>query len=185
MKKTNLIYLALIYVLLLSMCSCSSRKVNINKSKEETKTELTDNSVTENKTESNVKTETKTTVDNKNETVTEETTYTPQDNTKESFVIEKDGTKVVLNNTKKTYKKTTQKNNTKTDASTYIDSVKKEDAKELKSIKQRYTHKKENKAKNVEKEAFNWFNLLWFLIPVLALYISYRIYKKLPLVPKF
>jgi len=185
MKKTNLIYLALIYVLLLSMCSCSSRKVNIDKSKEETITELTDKSVIEKETESNVKTETKTTVDDKNETVTEETIYTPQDNTKESFVIEKDGTKVVLNNTQKTYKKTIQKNNLKTETAKHIDSVKKEISKEQKSVKQVNTHKKENKAKNVEKEAFNWFNLLWFLIPLSALYVSYRIYKRLPLFPKF
>lgn len=185
MKKTNLIYLALIYVLLLSMCSCGSRKVSIDKSKEETKTELTDNSVIESKTESNVKTETKTKVDDKNETVTEETTYTPQDNTKESFVIEKDGTKVVLNNTQKTYKKTIQKNNLKTETEKHIDSVKKEVSKEQKSVKQVNTSKKENKSKQVEKEPFNWISLRWFLIPALALYLSYRIYKRLPLVPKF
>lgn len=185
MKKTNLIFLVLIYVLLLSMCSCVSRKVNIDKSKEETKIELTDNSVIEKQTESNVKTETKTTVYDKNETVTEETIYTPQDNTKESFVIEKDGTKVVLNNTQKTYKKTTQNNNTKTENAKHVDSVKKEASKERKAVKRVNSSKKQKLDLEKKPEPFNWFNLLWFLIPILIIYIAYRKYKQLTLFPKF
>lgn len=184
MKKTNIIYGCLIFVFLVAMCSCSARKVNKQSSKEETKTEVVDNSTTETKTESNVKTETLIKVDDKNETVTEETTYKPEDPTKESFIIEKDGTKVVLNNSSKIYKKTTQKNNAKIELLEKFEELKKEASKEQKSIKQVNTSKKENSSKQVEKEAFNWFQLLWLLLPAFIIYWAWRKYKQLTLFPK-
>jgi len=184
MKKLNVIYGCLIFVFLVSMCSCGARKVNKEHSKEETKSEVTDNSIIEKQTDTNVKTTTTIKVDDKNETVTEETTISPEDNTKEAFIIEKDGTKVVLNNTKKVYKKTTQKNNTHYELVNNIDELKKETVKEQKAVKQSNTSKKENSSKEVAKKAFNPFNLLWFIIPLLIIYVFYRIYKKLPLVPK-
>lgn len=164
--------------------SCGSRKVQVNKSKEETKTETKDNSVTEKQIDTNVKTETKITVDDKNETVIEETTYSPSNPDKESFVIEKDGTKVTLNNAIKTVKKTTQKNNTKSQTFGNSEVVQKEAVNEHKSTIQVNTSKKENKLKEVDKKAFNPLWLLLILIPIFLIWVLYRIYKKLPIVPK-
>lgn len=164
---------------MVAMCSCSARKVNKESSKEETKIEVLDNSTAETKTESKVKTETSIKVDDKNETVTEETTYKPEDPTKESFIIEKDGTKVILNNSSKTYKKTIQKNNKVTVKESLTVQNKNIDSKQQKAVKQVSASKKQNSSKQVEKEAFNWFNLLLFLIPIAIIYIFYRKYKNL------
>lgn len=179
MKKTNVIIGCLIFVFLITMCSCSARKVNKQSSKEETKTELTDNSVTEKQTETNVKTETTLKVDDKNESVTTETTYSPEDPAKEAYVIEKDGTKVVLNNVKKIVKTETKKNNTQTELVNKTDELKKEAEKEQKAVEQVNTSIKENKSKKVEKEPFNWRIIVWSLIAIAVIYYFYRKYKNL------
>lgn len=186
MKKLNVIYGALIFVFLLSMCSCGARKSTVDKSKEETKTEIDDNSTTEKQSETNVKTTTTVKVDDKNETVTEETILEPADNTKESFVIEKDGTKVVLNNVKKTVKKTTQNNNTAVVSNTEIQEKQNNTSKEQKAVTNTNTTKKESKSKQVDKKQFNPFvSICIGLFGLLLLWCIYRFYKKLPLVPKF
>lgn len=185
MKKLNVIYGALLIVFLMMCCSCGARKSQVNKSKEETKTEIKDNSVTEKQIDTNVKTETKITVDDKNETVTEETTYSPSNPEKESFVIEKDGTKVILNNANKTVKKTTQKNNTKSQTFGNSELVQNETIKEQKNTIQVNTSKKENKSKEVDKNAFNPWQLLFFIPILLILWFVYRKYKQLPFIPKF
>jgi len=184
MKKLNIIWFCLAYVLMVSTCSCSARKVQKSVSKEETKSTVTDNSKTELVIDTNVKTTTTEKTDDKNETVTEETEYAPQDASKESFVIEKDGTKVILNNVKKIVRKTTQKNNTVTASNTESQESKKKSITEQKSARQVLDSKKENSSKQIDKKAFSPFNLLWFLIPIGIIYVFYRIYKKLPLVPK-
>ena len=166
------------------MCSCGARKVQKTVSKEETKSTITDNSKTESFTDTNVKTTTTVKTDDKNETVTEETEYTPRDASKESFVIEKDGTKVILNNVKKIVRKTTQKNNTVTASNTETQESKKESITDQKEVKEAVASKKENISKQIDKKAFSPFNLLLFLIPIGIVYVFYRIYKKLPLVPK-
>lgn len=180
MKNTlkTLIVLALLSLVWLFL-SCGSRKVQINKQKEETKTELTENSVTEKQIESNIKTETKLTVDDKNESVTTETIYSPEDPTKEAYIIEKDGTKFVLGNSKKTVKTETKKNNIQTEQFGKTEQLKKEAEKEQKSVEQVNTSTKENKSKKAEKEPFNWLNLFWFLIPIAVIYYFYRKYKNL------
>lgn len=186
MKKKSVIYGALIFVLLFWMCSCGARKLQKSQSKEETKTTVTDNSTTQSNTDTNVKTTTTVKVDDKNENVTEETIIEPVDASKESFVIGKDGTKVVLNNAKKIVRKTTQKNNTKTELFGNSEQLKKEAVKEQKVIKQESISKKEKSSKELDKKQYNPFNLILFgSIGLLFLWCIYRFYKKLPLVPKF
>jgi FtsZ-interacting cell division protein ZipA len=184
MKKAfKILIITLLIALIWLLClSCGARKVQKEHSKEEAKTALKDNSVTEKHIDTNVKSEAKTTIDDKDETVTEETTYTPADPTKESYVIEKDGTKTVLSNAKKIVKKETKKNNTQSELVSKTDELKKESVKEKKAVKQSSASKKENSSKEVKKEPFNWFNMLWFLIPIAIIYIFYRIYKKLPII---
>jgi len=184
MKKLNIIYLCLCAVLLYSACSCGARRVNKESTKEEIKTEVVDNSVIEKQTDTNIKKTTTVKVDDKNETVTEETITEPIDASKESFVIEKDGTKLILNNAKKIVRKTTQNNNTKTELVNNIDEFKKEAVKEQKAVKQVVESKKQNSSKQIDKKAFSPFNLLWLLIPIGIIYVFYRICKKLPLFPK-
>ena len=179
MKKLNIIYICLVYVLLFSMCSCGARKLNKESYKEEIKTELIDNSVIEKQTDTNVKTTTTVKVDDKNETVTEETITEPVDTSKESFVIEKDGTKTVLNNAKKTVKKTTQKNNTKVVSNLESTENKNEAVHEQKSIERKEVSTKEVKAKEVDKKQFNPFVLILTILGVFVLiYLIYLLYKK-------
>lgn len=180
MKNSSTIYSSIISVLFICLfCGCGARHVKKSEHKEETKTELTDNSVTEKQTESNIKSETTLKVDDKNESITTETTYSPEDPEKEAYVIEKDGTKVVLSNIKKIIKTETKKNNTQSELVNKIDELKKEADKEQKSVEQVNTSTKENKSKKSEKEPFNWFNLLLFLIPIAVIYYFYRKYKNL------
>lgn len=179
MKKLNIIYGLLFFTLLVSMCSCGARKVNKTQSKEETTQTVTDNSTVEKKSETNVKTTKTVNVDDKNETVTEETIYEPKDPAIESFIIEKDGTKVVLNNTKKTVKKTTQKNNTQTNKVENSETKQNDAFKEQKSVKEVVEYKKENKSKETKKENFNWLSLWWIYIIILCLLYFFR--KSIPL----
>jgi len=179
MKKLNVIYFCICLVLIYSACSCGARKVNRQSTKEEIKTTVTDNSTTEKQTDTNVKTITTVKVDDKNETIIEETITEPSDNTKESFVIEKDGTKVILNNAKKTVRKTTQKNNTQSQSFGNSELVQKQAIKEQKSVKEVNVSKKENTSKQIDREAFNPFNLLWLLIPIGIIYYFYRRYKNI------
>lgn len=181
-----LISFLLISAICLFLMSCGARKVKKEHSKEETKTELTDNSTIEKQSESNVKTTTTTKIDDKDESITIDETYEPVDNTKEASVIGPDGKKTILNNSKKTTKTETKKNNTQSESKTDIQETQKEAVKEQKAAKQSNTYKKENSVKNVEKKQYNPFNLIWIgSLVLLVIYIAYRIYKKLPLVPKF
>lgn len=173
----KILLIALFFSLIaLGLISCGSRKVSNEKVKEESNTVKVDNSTIEKQSESNVKISTSTKVDDKNETVIKETTYTPEDPTKESFVIEKDGTKVVLNNTKKTYKETTQKNNTHSESIEKSDDNKKESEIGKNAITENSTIKKESKIKKTEKEQFNWLSLWWLYLIIIA--IVYFIWRK-------
>lgn len=187
MKNIFKFLVSLLAIALISLLfSCGARKVNKSQSKEETTTEISYNSTTENKSETSVKTTATVNVDDKNETVTEEIIYEPKDETKESFVIEKDGTKLVLNNAKKTVKKTTQKNNTVVSSNSEHASIENSTSKEQKSVKQINTTKKETKAKQVDKKQFNPFvSICIVAFGLILLWCIYRFYKKLPLVPKF
>jgi hypothetical protein len=185
MKKKNVIYGLLIFVLIFFIFSCGSRKVNKSHSKEQVQTETIDKSTTEKKTDSNVKTTANLKVYDKNETVIEETITEPVDASKESFLIEKDGSKVILNNAKKIVRKTTQKNNAKTELFGNSEQLKKESVKEEKAVNNKITSKKENKSKAIDKKQFNPFESLWLIIPLGIIYWAYRKYKNLPLVPKF
>ncbi len=187
MKSTFKILIASLIgaILALLLVSCGARKVQKESSKEEIKTESVDNSIIEKQSESNVKQITTINVDDKNETITEETTYTPEDPTKEASIINSEGKKIILNNTKQTTKKTIQKNNTQSELIGKTEQLKKDVSKEQKAVKQVNMSKKENNVKNVKKEAFNPFQLLYFIIPIFIIYWAWRKYKQLPLVPKF
>lgn len=174
---------AIIIAFWLSISSCGSRKVLIDKQKEETKTEITDKSVLETKTTENVKTETKTVVDDKNESVTTETTYKPEDPTKEAYIIEKDGTKTVLGNSSKTVKTETKKNNTQTNTEEKKEESKQADSKQQNNVEASKEVKKESKQKQTENTRIPvWYWIIGLIILVI-IYISYRIYKKLPINP--
>jgi len=179
MKKLNVIYICLCLVLIYSACSCGARKVNSEHSKEETQSNVTYNSKKESVMDTNVKTITTTTTDDKNETVTEETIMEPVDASKESFLIEKDGTKIILNNTKKTVRKTTKKNNTRVNYKLEHTENTKKAVKEQKSVKQVNASKKENKSKEVKREPFKWYYMFLLLIPVGVIYYFWRKYKNL------
>lgn len=162
----------------MGLISCSARKVNKEHYKEETKSEVTENSVIEKQTDTNVKTTTTVKVDDKNETVVTETIYSPVNSLEESFIVEKDGIKTVLKNTTKTVRTEHKKNNTQSELIGNSEQLKKETVKKQKAVKQVNTSKKENSVKKVDKKAFNPLNLLWLIIPIALIYFLYRQYKK-------
>lgn len=175
MKKKSVIYGCLLFVFIYSMCSCGARKVNIEKQKEVSHTEISDNSLKERKTDTNVKTTTTVKVDDKTQTVTEETILEPADNTKESFVIEKDGTKTVLNNTKKTVRKTTKNNNTQVVSNLESAENKNEVFKEQKAVERKESSKKEIKRKETDRKAIPWY---YYAIGIVVIGIIYYGLKK-------
>lgn len=179
MKKTNVLIFCIFWVIIFSLLSCGARKTNKSQYKEETTQTVTDNSTIEKKSEINVKTTTTVNTDDKNETVTEETIYEPKDPAKESFVIEKDGTKTVLNNATKTVKKTTQKNNTQTNKVENSETKQNDAFKEQKDFKQQNVSVKKESSKEVDKKQFNPFVLIVSIIGGLfLLYLIYWLYKK-------
>jgi len=179
--KPTLLFSLYGIIIIFAFCfvSCGARKVSKQSSKEETKTESIENSTIDKQVDTNVKTTTTVKIDDKNQTVTEETILEPANSSKESFVIEKDGTKVILNNAKKIVRKTTQNNNTKSETNQYVDSVQKEIEKEKKAIQKKYTTKKEITSKQVEKKQFNWFSLWWLYLIILGLLYFFR--KSIPI----
>jgi hypothetical protein len=168
----------------LGLISCGARRVNKSHTEESTKTEVTDNSNTVTDKTTNVKTTTNTTTDYKNESITEETIYEPKNTSIEAYIIEKDGTKTVLNNATKTVRKVTKKNNTSTRANIAQVQNTKQAVTEQKDVKHVSVSKKKVITKEVKKEAVSWYNWLWLLIIPVMFVVTYRIYKKLPLVPK-
>lgn len=165
------------FMTIMSLTSCGARKVDKQVLNEETETKIVDNSVSEKESESNVKTTILTKVDDKNETVTEETIYQPEDTTKEAVIIDENGKKIVLNNSKKTVKKTTQKNNIKSEYKYDSEIIEKEafkDKKDIKALSNTNTIKKESK---IDREAVSMWNWLWLLIPVGIIIWLFRKYR--------
>lgn len=186
-KALNIIcvsFTALLWIIIFySLISCGARKVTIDKSKEETKTETIDNSVIEKQSETNIKTTVETKVDDKNEITTSETVFEPIDNTKESFVIEKDGTKVVLNNAKKIIRNTAQKNNTQSESKQSAEEVEKESEKDNKNVSLINEGNKTTTKKAVDKKQFN--PVIWHVgmaIFLILLVIAYFVLKRLKVI---
>lgn len=167
----------------LGLISCGARKVQKEQSKEQAKTELADNSVTEKQVDTNVKTTVETKVDDKNETITEETIYEPQDSSKESFIIEKDGTKVILSNAKKIVRNTAQKNNTQTEQFGKTEQLKKESEKEQKNVSLMNEGNKTESKKEVDKKQFNPLKLILTIGMICCvLAIIYICFKRLKII---
>lgn len=173
----GLLFLLYISLIALGMVSCGARKTDKQVSKEQTESKVVDNSVTEKQSESNVKENVVIKIDDKNKTVTEETTYSPEDPTKEAFIIEKDGTKVILNNSKKTYKKTTQDNNTQSEIKSDSETKQKEAVKGKKAIKASVSTEVVKKSSKTEREEISMWNWVWLLIPIVAIIWLLRKYK--------
>lgn len=172
MKKLILFLLLTIF-----LASCGARKVDKQVLNKEIEAKIVDNSVSEKESESNVKTTIITKVDDKNETVTEEIIYQPEDSTKEAIIIDENGKKIVLNNSKKTVKKTTQKNNIKSEYKYDSEIIEKEafkDKKDIKALSNTNTIKKESK---IDREAVSMWNWLWLLIPVGIIIWLFRKYR--------
>jgi len=115
------------------LCSCSARKAEKTRTSETIKTEIKTEAVIAKTEDTNIKKTEKTTVDDKNETTTKETVYEPIDPTKPAITTDPDGTKTILNNSKKTTRETTHKNNTKTD--NFIETAIKSTSEVLEKIK--------------------------------------------------
>lgn len=171
-----MLYLSLIC---LGLLSCGARKVNKEQSKEEIKSDLIDKSVVEKQSESNIKKTTIVTVNDKNEVISTEETITPIDNTKEASVIDSDGKKTILNNSKKIIKTESKKNNIQTNSVENKDEITIDKSKKQNDIKKIEESKKENSIKTVDKEQFNWLSLWWLYLLILIIgYLIWRIFIK-------
>lgn len=176
----KILVIALFFALIaLGLISCGARNVKKEASKEEIKSELNDHSVTEKQAESNIKTTTTTKVDDKDESITSEETFEPVDPTKEASIIDSNGKKTILNNSKKKVKTETKKNNTATSKEILQVETKKEAIKEQKSVKHINASKKENTSKEVVKKQFNWLSL-WPIYLILAV-VLYFFRKSIPI----
>jgi len=170
----KLLITALALSLALLFCSCGARKAEKNRTKETIKAETSIAAVIEKKAESNVKKTENTIIDDKNETTTKETTYEPIDPSKPASIIEPDGRKTDLNNSKKTTRETTQKNNTKIDNSKKSDEFHKSELSEQSESKGKSEGKKAELAVNRERSAWSLWNLLWLIIPLAIVYWLWR-----------
>lgn len=165
------------FTTIMSLTSCGARKVDKQVLNEETETKIVDNSVSEKESESNVKTTILTKVDDKNETVTEETIYQPEDPTKEAIITDENGKKTILNNSKKTIKKITQKNNIKSESKSDSQIIEKEAIKDEKDIKASSNTDTVKKSSKTDRNAVSMWNWLWLLIPVGIIIWLFRKYR--------
>jgi FtsZ-interacting cell division protein ZipA len=164
----------LIMSIIILFTSCSAVKKDKTTTKEEIKTETSNKSTVDKTEESNVKKTETTTVDDKNETITKETTYEPIDSSKPASITDPDGRKTDLNNSKKTTRETTQKNNSKTAVAKASDENHKAELSELSESDSKSEAKKADEAIQVDRKAWNYWNVLWLLIPAGVIYFVWK-----------
>jgi hypothetical protein len=162
----------------LVLIGCSARKTQTEIIKEESNVVNSDNSIVDEKSETNVKQISTVAVDDKNEIFSKEEVYEPIDSDKEASIIDSNGNKIILNNSKKTTKTITRKNNIQTKMNSNLDSKRNNASNEQKKINQTSTYKKNNKVKFVDKKTFNWFNLLFLIVPLALLYYLFKKYRE-------
>jgi hypothetical protein len=168
MKKVFIITVFMLPTIML-VTSCGTRKVEKTRAEESSKTEVLTNSIVEKEEDTNVKKKEITTVDDKTETTTKETIYEPIDPTKSAFIIEANGTKINLENSKKTVRETSQKKDIKKENT--IKSVVNSKIKALEKVQSESisNSKKKSEIIKIDKKSWNVWNLFWLLIPA-ALY---------------
>lgn len=160
------------------LVSCGARKSNVDITKEENKSVIVDNSVLEKKSDTNVKQTSIVKIDDKNQTIVEETTYQPEDPTKEAIIVDHDGKKIVLNNSKKTVKKTIQNNNTQTDSKFDSETKENKASKEQKDVKGTSESKTYKKQKETEKKAIPWYYCVLGLGVIIFIIWLFKKYKE-------
>jgi len=154
----------LLFLIALIFIGCGARKVEKSVVKDSFTTEQSDNSILAKTEDLNVKKSESTKVDDKNEIITKETIYEPIDPTKTATVINGDGTRTDLNNSKKTTRETNQKNNTKTDQSKNTVQDAKIVTSDKKDIKQKTNTKKVAEVVQIDQKQFNIWNSIWILL---------------------
>jgi type IV secretory pathway VirB10-like protein len=165
-KLNHIILWAIAIILGFAMNSCSAKKTDKTKTSEEIKTEIVAETDIKKSEESNVKKTENTIVDDKNETITKETIYEPIDHNKPASVIDPDGRKTSLNNSKKTTRETTKKNNTKTGIAKASNANSKSEASTKSKSGSKSKAKKAAEAINTNRKAWSSLNMLWLLIPL-------------------
>lgn len=166
------------FTTLLSLTSCGARKSSVEIAKEENKSIIIDNSVLEKKSDTNVKQTSIVKVDDKNQTIVEETTYQAEDATKEAIIVDQDGKKIVLNNSKKTIKKTIQNNNTQTDSKVDSEIKQNKASNEQKDIEGTSESKTYKKQKDTDKKAIPWYYWVFGLGIIIFIIWLFKKYKE-------
>jgi hypothetical protein len=179
-KRNAFILLLLILAITYVLNSCGARKSEKLRNSETTESVL-EGALTAEKTEdSNLKVTETMQVDDKNETVTEEEFYEPIDILSPSRITDPDGKTILLYNVKKITRKTTRKNNTKTDQSVNTEQVDKLRESVKISQKQDVSGVKKSEDIKIEREAYSVFNWFWvlLLVPVWWLWKNRTAIKK-------
>lgn len=183
MKKISLILAAFLLI------SCGARKVNVSSSesntKHETESTLIDKSKTITGSDSNVKTNINVERNEDTGTVTETYTDEPIDNNRPAIIIDKEGKKIELNNSKRTVSKITVLSSLKIKDLSNIVEVQKVSKVQQNSINSAsreavLLYKKEYK-KDLDKKAdYSW--ILWAILALLAIRVTYCIKTKTPFI---
>jgi len=170
------IFFSVVIVLSVLMTSCRSVQKNkteqfgFSEQLEETKTAETA------KEDLNVNKQVEIEINSHTGIIEETVTYEPIDKDKPAYVVNKQGKKIELNNSKLTEKKTVSNNKTASNEKSNIQiNAKKEAAKQTQARKKAAT-KKSNNQLNVERKPVKWLAFLWFLIP-LGLYLLWKNWK--------
>lgn len=192
MKKPLSYWIGFLILLLIGSCcltSCAARKSNVDiletKDKHEITNTVTDQSRSAENSTENVKSITTLEVNEVTNTIIETSVDEPIDNSKPSTVVDKDGKKTELNNTKRTTSKTTILNDKKTKDISSIDKTKKvakDSQNDIHSVaKDVDESESKSKNKNTNRSAdYSW--IMWAIIALLALRITYCVYKKTPFI---
>lgn len=176
-------------LLTLALTSCGARKSNSSTLETKERSQIEINSVEDTKSQTNLDTNVKTSVtvetNEKTGEVIETTVDEPIDNTKPATVIDENGSKTELNNSKRTKTKRTILGDKQTKAVTNIDANEKVSQIDQKhaEVKSKATTDKRSKAKakETDREAVSFAWLWWFLLLIPLARIIYCIKTKTPL----
>lgn len=172
-------------VLLFFACSCSTRKVQTEKTKAFSEVEASEQIKKDSTTQTVTNFDVKTQIDSTATEITETTIYTPIDNTKISTFTDEQGKKKDFVNTSIEKRKTWLKTNKKAIVSDNTKAETKHVNKGTVKKEVKAKSKSKGKAKQVDRKNASW-SWLWFLLFILICGLLWKIrYKFLPILRIF
>jgi hypothetical protein len=172
-QKIRLFILFTIAIALsLALNSCRSVKKDKSSLTESAKNEEVKTETETEKEESNVQKTEEIKINSQTGTVTKKTTKRPADNTKPATVIDKHGNKTTLENAVLEEEETTTNNITTADQKTALDIKYKKEKERIMAQRKKEDLKIKQEQLALQKTGFNFWQLLWLIIPagILVIY---------------